>query len=75
MSANLCWRSVSRSRNSLPDALKFILRDKYRLEGAQIWDIGNVSYLRGLADANVEGAQELIDAITKHNEVELWLEY
>lgn len=76
MSATLKWEPSKRKSQSLPDALKFVLRDKGGVTSERtIFGRGNISYLRGLADAGVEGAQELIDAIDKHEEVELWLEY
>lgn len=76
MSANLMWEPAKRKAQSLPDGLKFVLRDKYGWDGnRKIYGPGQLSYLRGLADAGVEGAEELIAAIEKHEEVELWLEY
>ena len=70
------WKPNTRSGHDLPDALKFVLRDKMGLmEGERIFDHGNISYLSGLRDAGVEGAQELIDAIEKHDEVVVWLQY
>jgi len=76
MSANLIWRPVSRSTESLPDALKFVLRDKYGLDSEwTVFGQSDRSYLTGLAHAGVEGAQELLDLIEKHGSIELKLEY
>lgn len=76
MSATLKWEPSKRKSQSLPDALKFVLRDKGGVTGERtIFGSENLAYLRGLADAGIEGAQALIDAIDKHEEVELWLEY
>lgn len=76
MSATLCWRPVVKNRKTLPDALKFVLRDK-RGQGSEknTYDHSDFPYLRGLVDAEVDGAQELIAAIEQHEEVEVWLEY
>jgi hypothetical protein len=75
MSANLMWEPAKRPAESLPDALKFVLRDRYGLEHRQTFGRNQVPYLQGLADANIEGALELLEAIEKHESVELWLEY
>ena len=76
MSANLMWAPAKRDKQTLPDALKFILRDHCCLDSdKQTWEKDQIPYLRGLAHANVEGAQELIDAIDTHGAVEIWLEY
>ena len=75
MSATLMWEPKKRKAKSLPDALKFILRDKHGLDGRETWGTATIPYLRGLVDGGVDGAQELIAAIEAHAEVELWLEY
>lgn len=80
MSATLMWEPKKRKAQSLPDALKFILRDSLGAgmgwQGGRItFNHSNDAYLRGLRDAGIEGAQELLDAIEQHEEVELWLEY
>ena len=76
MSANLCWKPADKDYKTLPDALKFILRDKQGLTSEKdLYGRERLGYLRGLVDAGVEGAQELIDAIVKHEHVEIWLEY
>jgi hypothetical protein len=76
MSANLYWRPVPKTAHGLPDALKYILQDSQGLEAEmQVFTRASICYLRGLADAKIDGAQELINAIEKHEEVEVWLEY
>lgn len=76
MSANLCWKPVSKERETLPDALKFVLRDKYGVtETPRVFGGNQVPYLKGLEDAGVEGATELLKAIGEHGRVEVWLEY
>ena len=69
MSVTLKWRPIKSGR-SLPNELKAVLADQ--AEG--VWKRSSMEYLRGLADAEVKGAQELIDALEKHGEVELFLE-
>ncbi len=75
MSATLYWRPVVVSEGqSLNDQLRFILK----LEGRQLptrFDHTWLDYLRGLADAGITDAQTIIDAIEKHELIELWLEY
>ena len=75
MSANLMWEPAKRKSESLPDALKFVLRDKLGVEGRVRFGHEQLAYLRGLRDAGIEGAQELIDIIDKYEEVDLWLKY
>lgn len=74
MSAKLCWRPKARTRETLPYALQSILREALG-ESPRTFSNKDIPYLTGLRDAKIEGAQELIDAIEKHEEVELWLEY
>lgn len=76
MGQNLYWRPKSNLRNDLSDALKRVLRDKRELSGARehTYSQSEISYLRGLVDAGIDGAQELIDAIERHGEVIVWLE-
>lgn len=76
MSASLMWEPKRRKSQSLPDALKFVLRDKLGLTSERrTFGHEQLPYLAGLRDANVEGTAELIEIIEKHEEVELWLEY
>ena len=76
MSANLMWEPAKRKAKSLPDALKFVLREKLGL-GSERREFSHNDdcYLRGLRDGGVEGAQELLDIIEQHEIVEIWLEY
>lgn len=76
MSANLMWEPAKRKAKSLPSSLMYILRDNFGLnDGRQTWTRANVPYLTALVHARIDGAQELIDAIEQHEEVEIWLEY
>lgn len=73
MSASLYWEPAARQRSKpLPDALKFALRKRYN--GEAVLDRHDVPYLEGLRDADVEGAQDLIDLIEKHDAVRIWEE-
>ena len=76
MSANLMWEPAKRKAKSLPDALKFVLRDKCGLNNDRhTYGTEELSYLMGLRDAGIDGAAELIKAIEQHESVEVWLEY
>lgn len=75
MSATLYWRPRRPLESkSLDDQLRFIL-NLDGVSGPVPFGRSNLDYLRGLADAEVKDAQTLIDAIEKHDDVELWLEY
>lgn len=73
MTSNLSWRPRHAAGKDLPDDLKFALRKRHadaHLEG-QVYDRDDIPYLTGLAHGGVKGAQKLIDAIEKHDEIEL----
>ena len=75
MSHTLCCRPKVNKCKTLPDALKIILLKNQSVGYTPgTFDTPDLCYLRGLADAEVEGAEELIELIEKHGEVELWLE-
>lgn len=78
MSQSLYWRPAKpRKESSLPDTLKLILKKRYEtLDCANendVLDAGALPYLEGLADAGVDGAKELIAAIKRHEQVEIWI--
>ena len=79
MSTNLMWGIVA-TGDSLPKELKRIISRK-------LWDTDGscgggkvvvncelIPYLEGLQHCGVEGAEELIDLINHHSEIELWHE-
>jgi hypothetical protein len=75
MSASLSWKPVPNleKQRLLPDALMHVLRKSTtfseRADG--FYSSENVPYLRGLQDAGVDGASELIKLIEKYETVEL----
>lgn len=73
MSSTLKWRPLGGGK-ALPTALKFALDKRGWSYPVTIGD-GELSYLQGLCDAGVEGAETLLAAIEKHGEVELTKEY
>jgi hypothetical protein len=76
MSATLYWEPIVCRGESLGDKLKFILRERYQLtEGVATLTSDDVGYLRGLADAGITDAAQLIEAIEKHGHIRIWLEY
>ena len=76
MGQNLYWiPEVKPQGHYLPDALKSILRKEYDLHGAgTIFGQGEVGFFQGLKAAGVEGAEDLIAAITQHGEVRVYLD-
>lgn len=77
MSANLAWKPVIEPKHRfLSDALKFKLRDRFSLNNGPVrFDAGQIAYLQGLLDCDIEDASLLIAAIEKHGEVEVYLVY
>ena len=70
MSMNLYWRPVPTNKIGLDDALKFALRKRYGgCVGGVTMDYNDIGYLNGLKDAGIDGAETLIDAIEKHDEI------
>ncbi len=61
MSSNLYWRPVSPVGKSLPIELKSAMKKKYHHIDITL-NAADVPYLQSLADAGVDGVQELLDA-------------
>lgn len=72
MSSNLYWEPVARKREDVPTELKLALR-KIFTSGLSGIVLGNshTGMLEGMKAAGIEDAQDLIDAIEKHDEIEL----
>ena len=81
MSSSLMWRPIATDANHLPKELKFVIsRRLWDTDGSigggeASMNMSDLSYLEGLNDAGVKGANELIDAIRKHGTVILWHEH
>lgn len=85
MSASMYWRPVPVKPDGEPvdDDLMYLLRrrlwdDETSQEprsGCEL-EIGHelIPYLEGLADGNVDGAAELIEAIRRHKSIQIWIE-
>lgn len=71
MSTNLYWEPAHRNKKSPKgdDALKFALRKRSNGHVNMRMTQSDVPYLQGLVDAGIAAAQELIDAIEKHDEI------
>lgn len=72
MSATLIY-TIPANNKSLPSALRVALQKRW--DYPRSVDNSDIPYLEGLADAQVEGAKELIALIEKHGRVELSLVY
>lgn len=73
MGCSLYWKPVSKENNFVGDIqLRNILEKRYNYPS--ILDTGDIGYLNALVDAGVEGANDLIEAIEKHNEIQIDLE-
>jgi len=73
MSSSLVWRPVVKAKNKdLPCGLKHILRKRYGDPvNRTMCHEHDYDYLIALVDADIEGAQKLLDAIDRHGEIEL----
>jgi len=74
MSTNLYWRPKDRKGKLLgkDSKLKWIL-EKSNSNTGYFYE-SDIPYFRGLADADVSGAQDVIDAIEKHGSIEIFEE-
>jgi hypothetical protein len=82
MSSDLYWRPAPEppaDPPTLPEGLKKIIAQRFwghdgSLNGQPVMvDRSSIDYFSGLADADVDGAQDVIDAILKHGRIELWI--
>ncbi len=69
MSHTLYWEPVGAAQKSLPDALKFALRERFNFPVDIELCSGDVDFVDGLICGKVEGAKELKIAIEKHGRV------
>lgn len=72
MRMSLYWKPVRNDGKILDDALKFVLRKKYRgcVHQTTLTD-SDIPYLTGLVDAGIKDAEKLISAIEKYGEIEI----
>jgi hypothetical protein len=77
MSSTLVYEPVVIQKNfGLDDELKFVLRKAFSDGRVNlVFSQKDTDYLRGLRDAGIKGANELIDAINEHEQVRVYEEY
>ena len=82
MSSTLMWRPVVPIEGyDLPFQLKVVISrrlwdtDGSCGDGEAVMDRGSIEYLKGLCDAGIKGADQLIAAIEKYDAVLLWHEH
>jgi hypothetical protein len=74
VSATLYGRPADMPCESFPDTLKFALRMRYGPSTKHRFTISDIEYLRGLSDAGIKGAADLISLIEKHGSYDVWEE-
>lgn len=73
MGCSLYWKLVSKKEYRVGDyQLRDILEKKFGYP--QNLDYSDIHYLEALVDAQVEGADELIEAIRKYDKIEIYKE-
>jgi len=72
MSGTLEWRPV---KNDWNYGAKGKLRDVMYDKGLSVLDRSHLQWLRGFLDAGFDEAEDLIDAINSHNEIEIKISY
>lgn len=76
MVACIYWKPVKSGKCVGDTKLRDCLDKQYELRHSnKELDDTDIKYLSGLADAGVDGAEELIDAIEKHDIIEVSIEY
>ena len=79
MSTNLCWRTIDPENHWMPKELKHKISRKYwehdgSLGGEPILiDMSDYKYFEGLRDAGVDGAEDILNALEIHGEIEISL--
>ena len=72
MSCSLYWKPLGNGHQVGDTALRNAIERRY---GSRVrLDDRAMDYLQGLADAGIDGATELIKAIEKHGEIEIYQE-
>lgn len=81
MSSTLVWRPVESPNGYFENNLKRAI-GSYKFGGdGSCWDGSvtvdkeDIKFLKGLLHAGIAEAEELIDLICKHDQIELFLEY
>ncbi len=74
MSATLRWAPAD-GGDSLPERLRHVLEKSSWFRGDAVIGESHIAYFRGLEDAGIDGAAEMIELIEKHGMVRLWLTY
>ena len=81
MSSTLVWRPVEQPSGYFENNLKRAI-GSYKFSGdGSVWDGSvtvdkeDIEFLKGLLHAGIAEAEELIDLIYKHEQIELFLEY
>lgn len=85
MSTDLYWRPVDYGRHALSKQLKYAIAERFwdhdgTLTGSYFrLSANHIEYLNGIADATSndevrKSVKELLDAIKRYGEVEIWIE-
>lgn len=81
MSSTLVWKPVDSPRGHFNNELKRAI-GSYKFggdgscwDGSVIVDDDDIGFLKGLLHAGIKEAEELIDLIDSHDQIELQLEY
>jgi len=72
MSGTLKWRPVT---NDWQFGAKGAVRDVVQNDGARTLDESHRGWLKGMRDVGHKDAQNLIDAIEEHGEIEIVIHY
>ena len=75
MSCSLMWKPSGKGKSveGAGSALREALNEEYG-RGRITLDHDDVDFLRGLRAAKVEGADELIELINRHDSIDVWQE-
>lgn len=76
MGQNLYWRTIPKGKTfkeKQGDALMIALRRKFDWNPAKL-TYDHIEYLTGLKDGGLTDAQAVIDAIYKHEEIQIYFE-
>ena len=80
MGATICWKPMETSNETIPGKgiVKSALQKAFGYDLPHVYDVSHIPVLKGMAAVYYEDNnpyEMLIEAIEKHDKIEVWAEY